>query len=211
MVPMRAFLCANVRRKSVVNNIVASKLRDKVAANCHIHMGFHPIDCHRANSTKMTRLPTAGPEGRPAVRLDGVATKRPGQLVRNYFVCGCPIGQPHNPNNDMCELALVDHLVESLGEDRANVTLFWAHTDRGMKWQDRRQKKDTLSKSLNRINRVMGIRPGENLTGSMGRKTFVTLGQMFFHFPKELQKAATHHLADTNFQTYIDPGYVNIG
>ena len=72
-----------------------------------------------------------------------------------------------------------------------------------MKWGDKIQKKDTLSKCINRINKQLGIRPEEKITGAMVRKTFVTLGQDFFYFPKQLQMDVTHHKKIDNFPDFV--------
>ena len=201
---------AHYKIRDKKGNLVATKLRDKVGAFMLCHMGFHPEDCKRANLTKMTRLRQTGPYNKETVKLDGVATKRPGTKVRNYWVCGCHPQKPHDPNNDMCELALIDNLVESLGEDKAKENLFWTTNNRGMGWGARQQKKDTMAKCLQRINRDMGISPEEEWTGEMGRKTFATLGTKFFYFPQRLQMEVSHHETFHHFEGYIDPEYVNV-
>ena len=197
------------KRGRVVNEL----LRDKVAAFSLIHMGFHPEDCVRANWTKCKRVTHDDISGirKQAIEIKGKATKRPGQKVRNHWACGCE--RHHNPENDMCELALVDKLVESLGEERANKSLFWNTNKGGYGWSDKQgpQKNGKISKSLQRINEREGIRPGAKLTGNMGRKTFVTLGSNFFLFPEPELKDKTHHKTTENLVAYLDPNYVNHG
>lgn len=90
-------------------------LRDKVAARSLVHMGWHPMDCHRA---KWSKCKEVADDNCKAIQIDGKATKRPGQKVRNYWACGCT--GMHDPENENCDYGLVTLLVRSLGEDRAN-------------------------------------------------------------------------------------------
>ena len=50
-------------------------LRDKVAARCLIHMGWHPKDCHRAKWSMCEEVPDGK---KTAIRINGKATKREG-------------------------------------------------------------------------------------------------------------------------------------
>jgi len=193
-------------------------LRDKVAAFALIHMGWHPVDCERAklsNCEEKTFECNFSGLQKPCLQVNGVATKRPGQVVRNFFTCGCQ--KKHDPNNVHCEYAMVKMLMEELGEDedgeqRAEKGLFWNHADLGFSWSDKQglQHKTKIGAALQRINLREGVRPGEKLTGDMGRKTFVTLGRNFFLFPEQELRDKTHHKTAANFVKYIDPGYVNL-
>ena len=188
-----------------------SWLREKVASYTLSHMGFHPIDAHRMKSSNMEYIANVDERGRhprPAIRVNGVATKRPGQKVRNYFVCGCP--GPHDSDNDMCEYALADRLLNSLGKERSKRSLFWTTNSRGRGWGATPQKKDTLAQCFQKINKRCGIAPGKQLRGDQGRKTFVTLGEHFFFFPRELMTKVTHHKQKKNLIKYIDSDYENI-
>ena len=196
--------------------IVNSWLRDKVAAFCLIHMGWHPVDCKRVNWQCCQEVTHEDPFTgltKPALQARGVATKRPGQKVRNYWACGC--AKHHNPDNDFCEYGLVKRLIASLGEERASKSLFWTQNKGGYGWSDKQglQKKLKISECLERINRRVpgGVRPGYKLAGDMGRKTFATLGTNFFMFSEDELKEITHHKTSANFVTYVDPTYVNIG
>ena len=183
-------------------------LRQKVAAFSLIHMGWHPMDCFRANWTMCKEIqPRHNGRICPAIQINGHATKRRGQAVRNYWACGCQ--NEHDEENDMCEYGLVKRLVASLGEDRANVSLFWTTNNGGFGWGETRQKKDTISGSIQKINKRVGVRPGAELTGNMGRKTFCTLGSYFFNFSEDELKKYTHHKTNENFIKYLDPTYVN--
>lgn len=205
---------ANARVTDRKGRIVKSWVRDKTAAYAMIHMGWHPMDCKRL------KLPMVEEKTfecsftgliKPALQVNGVATKRPGQTVRNHFSCGCH--RQHNPENYNCEYTVVKKLMEELGEERAERSFFWCQNEKGHGWSDVQgpQQKDKISDALQRINTREGVRPGEKLTGDMGRKTFVTLGKNFFMFPEDELKETTHHLSTANFIKYIDPRYVNIG
>ena len=144
-----------------------------------IHMGWHPVDCHRLDWTMCEEIPGGADPARgicqPCIKVNMRATKRPGQKARNYFCCGCQT--KHDPDNDACEYGLVKRLVDSLGEDKANESLFWTTKDKGKNWGlQGKQKKTKISEALERINK----RSLDKLTGDMGRKTFVTLGKNFF-------------------------------
>ena len=78
----------------------------------------------------------------------------------------------------MCELGLVNRLVESIGEERAKKSLFWNTNSGGYGWSDKQgpQKNNKISASLQRINLREGVRPGKKLTGNMGRSRSPKLG-----------------------------------
>jgi len=194
--------------------VVKSWLRDKTAAFCMIHMGWHPEDCKRLKlpmcEEKEFECTFTGIR-KPCLQVNGVATKRPGQKVRNHFACGCE--REHDPENFNCEFACVKKLISELGEKRATDSMFWCQREKGYEWSKDQgpQKKQKISESPQRINRREGVRPGKRLTGSMGRKTFVTLGKNFFLWTQDQLKETTHHKSVANLEKYIDPGYVNIG
>jgi len=204
---------ANAPIRDRHGNINKAWLRDKVAAFALIHCGWHPIDCHRTNWKNCKEVlggidPSRG-LCQPCIKINMRATKRPGQRARNYFVCGCH--NKHDLDNDSCEYGLVKKLIEDLGEEKANESLFWTTKDKGKNWgQQGKQKKGKISESLERINKRVRVRLGK-LTGDMGRKTFVTLGKNFFLFPEDHLKEITHHQSNDNFIKYIDPQYINIG
>ena len=204
---------ANARVRDKRGRIRKDWVRDKAAAFALIHMGWHPVDCKRLKlpmcEEKRVECQFTGLQ-KPCLQVNGVATKRPGQLVRNHFTCGCQ--KQHDPLNFNCEYAVVKKLIEELG-DRATEGLFWNHADRGFSWSGSQglQEKTKIGQALQRINLREGVRPGEELTGDMGRKTFVTLGRNFFLFPEQELRDKTHHKHATNFLKYIDPGYVNLG
>jgi len=188
-------------------------LRDKVAAMMLIHMGHHPVDCLRANWKSCEELVGGIDPARglcqPCIKLNGRATKRPGQRCRWYFSCGCQ--KKHDEDNDNCEYGLLKKLVALLGDEMANESFFWTTKDKGKNWGlQGRQKKTKISEALQRINRRVGIRLGK-LTGDMGRKTFCTLGKNFFLFHEDHLKTTSGHKTSENFVKYLDPQYVNVG
>ena len=115
-------------------------LRDKTAAFALIHCGWHPIDCKRAKLSnceeKQFECHFTGLT-KPCLQVNGVATKRPGQTVRNFFTCGCE--KQHDPTNFNCEFACVKKVVEELGEKKAKDGLFWNHTNRGFSWSEKQK------------------------------------------------------------------------
>ena len=114
---------APIRRHGVIQ---LDWLRDKVAANTFIHMGYHPKDAYFMTSESLHDEPhNCDHQGnsKPRFKVTNEKTKDKSKLIRNWIACGCE--EDHNPNNDMCEYALMKHLLKELPEDRAKIRLWW--------------------------------------------------------------------------------------
>ena len=82
-------------------------LRNKVIANCYMHMGFHKKDVQRLRDSNLEDHPTFKDRNgllKPKIVIRGEHNKRKYIKVRNIVACGCP-GE-HNWRNQFCEYAL---------------------------------------------------------------------------------------------------------
>ena len=178
-----------------------------------IRQGFHPVDCSRVKKKSLQHDPEFVDRNllkKPFYKINGVKTKQHGVKVVNLVSCGCEYD--HNPKNENCAYTCFHTLVEELGDERLAHGLFHCTCNGGLEWSNRgTQKVETVSKSIQRINQRIQFAPGRKITGSMGRKTFITLSRDFFGFQDEKIKDESHHVDHDAYMRYVDGNYVNIG